>query len=235
MLAVWGPPTFDRLRLLWVQRQCANFDFAQGTVIYDSNQSSAAGLLADAGNYVPLDDISIWPSHGVARREPPAWTSLKTLLFPSQGFWPPGPAAPKALVHRLRNRKGAERLVAVILSPESPNRPGSTTPFNNSSGHEIGIVSAIIRPGDWHAAPQWEGNGTFFRPGFERAKHVRVFAAALDPADPAHFTVDYEMDGQRGTIDGTFQDDGDVTYKIRSGPATGPTPGSAPRTSGSSP
>jgi hypothetical protein len=85
---------------------------------------------------------------------------------------------------------------------------------------EIGIVSAIVRPGDWHADPQWEGNGTFFKLGFERVNRLRVFAAVLDPTDPAHFAFDYEMDGQRGTIDGRYQDDGDVTYTVRSGPAS---------------
>jgi hypothetical protein len=229
-LVEWGPTTYDRCRLLWVQRQCADFEFPAGAVVYDSDQQAGKALLADSANYVALDDTSIWPTAAVARREPRCWTSLKLILFPGQSFWPPGPAAPKALVRRLRNRQGSERLVAVIVSPEFPGGPTNAEPSRG-----VGLIAAIIRPGDWHALPQWDGNGTFFKPGFEKARRLRVFAATADPADPAHFTLDYEMDGQRGTIDGTFQDDGDVTFKIRSGPATPPappTPGSAPRISG---
>jgi hypothetical protein len=216
----WGPSTTRRLRLIWVQRQCASFEYPAGAVVYDSDQQAGKGLMADAANYVALDDTHVWPTSGVARREPECWTSLKSILFPGQSFWPPGPAAPKALVHLLRNKKGAERLVAVIVAPESSNRPGTLPRSFVADTREIGLVAAIIRPGDWHAAPQWEGNGTFFKPGFERAKRLRFFAAAVDPGDPARFSLDYEMDGVRGTVDGTFGDDGDVTFAIRSGPAT---------------
>lgn len=232
-LVEFGPTTYERSRLLWVQRQCGNFDFPTGAVIYDSDQRAGNALLADSANYVPLDDTSIWATPAVGRREPGCWKSLKSILFPGQNFWPPGPSAPKALVHLLRNRQGAERLVAIIVSPESPMRPGSNAdPSTPLVPRDIGLVSAIIRPGDWHALPQWDGNGSFFKAGFEKARRLRIFAGVADPADPAHFTLDYEMDGQRGTIDGRFQDDGDVGFTIRSGPATHPTLESGSRTSG---
>ncbi len=217
LVVQWAPSAFTRARLLWVQHRVAAFEYPAGAVVYDSDRTAGQSLLADPANYVALDDTSVWPTRAVARREPPPWASMKSILFAGQTFWPPGPAAPKVLVHRLRNARGAERLIAIIVAPESA-RTRQATPATGQG--ELGLVAAVIRPGGWDAAPQWEGNGTFFKANFGAAKRLRFFAATVDPADRARFTVPYEIDGQKGAIDGKYQDDGDVTFAVRSGPAT---------------
>jgi hypothetical protein len=233
----WLPDLVTRVRLVWIQGRCATFAYAPGAVIYDSDPASRAALLKDADSYVALDDTSIWVAPAVARREPAPWTNLKTVLFGSRQFWPPGPAAPKALVHGLRNGLGQEAIVAIIIAPDVPGRSTPrrwpTAPVDpdapQPTGKTLGVVAAIVLPGDRNNRPSWDGNGTFLHGNFDPTRRLRFFAAQLDPLNPAHFTVGYEMDGQAGTIDGTYQVDGDVVMTLRDGPAKtaqdSPTPG----------
>ncbi|HEY7118933.1 MAG TPA: hypothetical protein VH475_20250 [Tepidisphaeraceae bacterium] len=219
--AEWVPSAVERLRLLRVQDRCATFDFPPDVVIFDSDPARRAALLADARNYVALDDTSVWPTQAVARREPDCWTSLKQIVFGTRQFWPPGPGAPKALVHRLRNGRGQERLVAVIVAPSTPGRAALAAPSRLIPRVELGLVAALIQPAtDWDAPPRWDGNGTFFKVNIQAGQRLRIYAGHVDPNDPSRFMIGYEMDGQPGTIDGRFQDDGDVTLTVRDGPAT---------------
>ena len=231
----WLPDAVVRVRRAWVQDRCATFAYPAGAVIFDSDPANRAALLKDAADYVALDDTTIWLAPAVARREPAPWVNLKAILFGNRQFWPPGPAAPKALVHSLRNGMGQEALVAIIIAPDLPGRsvprrgfavdPDAPAP----SGKTLGVVAAIVRPGNRDNPPTWDGNGTFLHGNFDPTRRLRFFAAQLDPANPAHFTLPYEMDGQPGTIDGTYQVDGDVVMTIRDGPAKTtqdtPTPG----------
>jgi hypothetical protein len=216
-LAEHGPDTARRLRLLWVQGRCARFEFPAGTVIFDSDRAARAPLLANAEDYVALDDAQVWPVTGVARREPACWVSLKDILFAGRTFWPPGPPAPKVMVHLLTTADGKQqRLVAIIFAPAAP-LPPTASPIYPTPG--IGLVAAIVQPGTWDTPPRWDGNSEFLRANFETAKHLKFFAAQLDPKDPSRFTVRYEMDHQPGTVDGNLEDDGTVSLKIRDGPA----------------
>jgi hypothetical protein len=236
----WLPDLVTRVRLAWLQDRCATFTYPPATVIFDSDPANRAALLKDARNYVALDDTSIWLAPAVARREPVPWADLKTVLFGNRQFWPPGPASPKVLLHSLRNAIGQERLVAIIIAPDVPGRstprrwPAAATDLSATqpSGHTLGIVAALVRPGDRDNPPTWDGNGTFLHGDFDPARRLRFFAAQLDPANPAHFTLPYEIDGQPGTIDGTYQTDGDVVMTLRDGPAKTPqdlsTPGHLP-------
>lgn len=215
-LATHGPDAVQRMRLLWVQGRCARFDFPGGTVIFDSDSASRAGLLANPDDYVALDDSQVWPVTGVGRREPGCWASLKDILFAGRAFWPPGPTAPKAMVHRLRSANGLERLVAIIVAPSAPIAP-TASPVYPSPG--IGLVAAIVQPGTWDVPPRWDGNSAFLRAGFETARRLRFFAAQLDAQDASRFSIVYEMDGRAGTVDGQLEDDGNVSLKVRDGPA----------------
>ncbi len=46
---------------------------------------------------------------------------------------------------------------------------------------------------------------------------VRLYDGQPDPADESAFTIDYDLNGQRGTIDGKLGDDGAVTLTPRAG------------------
>lgn len=216
MLVQFGPDAFNRTRLLWVQSRCASFEFPKDTVVFDSDPSTNAALLADPDNYVAVTDAQVWPLTGVARREPDCWVSLKNILFAGRRFWPPGPAAPKAMVHLLRNRNGVERLVAIIVAPSPPPSPNANPIYSSPS---MGVVAAIVKPGDWNVSPRWDGNSTFLRDPFQAAHRLRFYSADLDPNDPGRFTLRYEMDGTKGMIDGKLEDDATVSLKLRDTPA----------------
>jgi len=46
---------------------------------------------------------------------------------------------------------------------------------------------------------------------------VRIYEGQPDPGDATHFTIDYDLNGQRGTIDGNLDDHEWVTFTPRSG------------------
>ena len=59
------------------------------------------------------------------------------------------------------------------------------------------------------AVPSHFGDGTSNGP------QLRLFAGQADPADESHFTIDYEVDGDRGTIDGWLRDTPDEREPVR--------------------
>jgi hypothetical protein len=55
---------------------------------------------------------------------------------------------------------------------------------------------------------------------------MRIVGAEVDVDDERHFTITYEMNGQRGTIDGWLLSGRAVTLEVRDGPLE--TPGLPP-------
>ena len=51
------------------------------------------------------------------------------------------------------------------------------------------------------------------------AKQFRLFNGQPDPADPSRFTIAYEVDGQRGTIEGRLDSEDKIKLRIMDGPA----------------
>jgi hypothetical protein len=54
-------------------------------------------------------------------------------------------------------------------------------------------------------------------------KSLRFYAGQADPKDPSHFTIDYDFDGQRGTIDGWLTDDDFLRIRPQAGEVEGGT------------
>ncbi len=221
----WGEPLAVGVRQAWVQSRCSTFEYPPETVIFESDPERRAGLLSGhPDEYADTADAAAWPVRAAVRREPACWASLKELLFNTRNFWPPGPAAPKVLVHRLRNSAGDSRLVAVLVAPTIPGRSmGSTGQGSTggvSTGRELQLVAAIVRESpDFTSPPRWDGNSGFLQAGFENARSLRFYAAQLDGKDPGRFSIRYEMDGQAGTIDGRLESDVSVSLTVRDGPA----------------
>jgi hypothetical protein len=70
----------------------------------------------------------------------------------------------------------------------------------------------------------------------DESDELTVYAGKIDPTDTSHVTVDYLLNGQRGTIDGWLQKDDTMLFYVRSGPAaTRPTQGFLSAPSPSSP
>jgi hypothetical protein len=49
----------------------------------------------------------------------------------------------------------------------------------------------------------------------------RFYAGQLDPADPSHFTIKYDLDAATGTIHGRLKDDGTVDLRPEQGTVSG--------------
>jgi len=61
--------------------------------------------------------------------------------------------------------------------------------------------------GDWeHGQVEFEPRWLF-----------RIYAGQVDPADPSHFTIAYEREAARGTIDGYLREDDRVEFVPRTG------------------
>ena len=46
---------------------------------------------------------------------------------------------------------------------------------------------------------------------------IRFFAGQIDPKDDSHFMIDYDVDGEPGTLDGYLRDEqgGEVTVELK--------------------
>jgi hypothetical protein len=208
LAAEYGPGLARQVRIQYVQSRVAGFEYSPGTVTYESHPARSVGE-----DEAALEDLTVWPNKAIGRREPGCWKSLKNILFPGQQFWPPGAPAPKAMVHRLRSSKGEERLVAIIVAP-----PGPRSGMSAGGGVQlVGMVAAIVAPADWGAEPLWMGNSEFFHPGFDPARPLKIYAGRVDAADPAKFSIPYELDGKAGAIEGRLDDDGEVRMKLKTG------------------
>lgn len=71
----------------------------------------------------------------------------------------------------------------------------------------------------WHWVPAADGKPPEIR--LDPKDQFRFYAGQPDSADPSHFTIDYDLDGKRGTIDGRLKDDGTVSLEPREGMRTG--------------
>ena len=65
----------------------------------------------------------------------------------------------------------------------------------------------------WTKTTSWENGRIEVEPG----QVMRFFAGQVDPADPSHFTIRYEMNGVVGWFDGWLRDDGNVVLEPRAG------------------
>jgi hypothetical protein len=106
-------------------------------------------------------------------------------------------------LHERRTAGGARRLVVLRRTP-----PG----WRQSWDIPLSFTATLIDPaGAWgrpvattalmaDAVPAAFGDGT---PG---GPSLRLYAGRADPEDESHFTIDYESDGTKGTLDGWLRD-----------------------------
>ena len=110
------------------------------------------------------------------------------------------------------------RLIAAACQTDGTKEPrprkGETTELLVAPGGDL------KRSAPWHWDPPADG-----QPGKVRVDPVnrfRFYAAQPDPADPSHFTIDYELDGERSRIHGRLKDDGVVEFKPDAGTVNPP-------------
>lgn len=189
--------------------------------------------------------FAAWPR--AARALPPA--ALDDPPAGSVRFTP-GDEDAIALLHGRRAPSGAERLVVVVVSgrqelnvkngqiDQGPPDEGWSRPVKKyqsltaslfapgegeTPGRELTgrSTSLLIHPEADPLVTQWTYTP---RPGIfdvPRRDRLRVFAGQPDPADAAHFTIAYDVDGQPGVIHGRLKDDDTVELRPTTGTVVG--------------
>ena len=90
---------------------------------------------------------------------------------------------------------------------------------NETSSHPMPVrrgTSLTVKTGAGDRVPITWIDGTL-RPNLSPGSGVRFYAGLPDPADPSHFTVEYEVAGTRGLIDGWLTDDDFLRIVPRTG------------------
>jgi hypothetical protein len=107
-----------------------------------------------------------------------------------------------AFLHERASPDGGRRLVAVDL-------------FGGGAGGSISLLATVIEPAAGAGAiatiTRGDGQTIALAPGDK----LRVFAGQPDPNDASHFTIDYDLNGVRHTLDGWVVDDSEIKIESR--------------------
>jgi len=114
----------------------------------------------------------------------------------------------------------ADRTLRLMASPCLPGggdkpitlvKDGRTTLLVHPEGENLSI--------NWAFTPGANGHGEQF--DLKMPDVFRFYAGQPDPADPSHFTIDYDLNGQRGTIHGYLRNDDSIQLKPAAGKTVG--------------
>jgi hypothetical protein len=205
----WLPVLKLRAQLLYWQHRCMTYTAGPDAVVYDDLREAKSPVPQSVSGVVPQPWARFYALHS-----PPGFRSKATLFL-----------------HRRVRPDGAERLVAVdlFLVPSSPQsiaaaavrvfEPGSLTrvPRTSSSPNPSANFSLI---GGAHTVTSDVFYTPTVQPKATPPMSLRFFAGQPDPADPSHFTIDYEDPAGRHTLDGWLQNDDTVLLQPRRPPTT---------------
>jgi hypothetical protein len=223
----YGPPVYHQSRLLYLQHRCLTYSPPADQVVYDEDSPTTAAHLADPAYLaVPLNPA--W------MRQRPSTSTKAIAVRPApqlQDLLPHVPTvanltafgSPASLtnsatlfMHELKTPKGLRRLAIVVRSPAGYgpyNYPFDFFPVLFEPASLTGSLRPVavqqLRIIDWLGPA-----------GPPPSHNLRFYAGQLDPADPAHFTIAYDLEDGHGIVDGRLNDAGDdLRITIRSGPA----------------
>jgi hypothetical protein len=195
----WAPPAWNRARLLYVQRQCMRYAAPDGQLI-------CAEPLPYGGQTPPFTVAATDPncfSEFVGRGWGAAGTPIRVRAI-VQG--------PVLFLHERRSKSGVRRLVVVRRTP-----PGGRMSWDIPLSFNV----TLIEPAGLSGPPRMDGFDLpdavppRFGDGSPNPPLLRLFAGQPDPADESHFTIEYEVDADRGTIDGWLRDSQDASNPVR--------------------
>jgi hypothetical protein len=206
----WGPIAIQQFKdwqhqreLTKLQRACMTYTAPPDQVVYDDDPDRVSALAATDPEYKLFTRLEhttgVW-------RIPVTQENLNKFFssLPTQGA---------AFMHRRVTASGEERLIYVVLSAwEDYYRSNGTNDFN----HRVitrGMFAYTFKPGapDTPSTKGPTGMLTFGTIDLsDRRFPMRLYAGQPDPTDASRFTIDYELQGRRGTITGTLKNDGSV-------------------------
>jgi hypothetical protein len=192
----WRAEPWRRARMLYYQRQCEAYSPPADEVVFDNDPARSAALRAKPG-YVTQKNIDPRP---VFRTPPGCWNGYADAT--RVGVHEQG-GGTKAFLHERRTPRGERRLVVVEFFPFS------WTP----------VVAQAIETSPLAGRAEVRGylHSELFLDPQSPPRSLRIFAGQPDPADASRFTIVYEWDGRRGTIDGRLNDDDTIVLTDRDG------------------
>jgi len=202
-----------------------NYAMPGDVVAYEEEPAAAAQLLKSA-EYSPYT-LHRGPRYKIpgtpvqaAALLPSCWRSLAALAkLPTMSFFfvgsPSGTVAPAIIfLHERVSPGGHHRLVCVTYAPDTDSFQPDFI-----AGYDYDTCAAA--PATW-TRPIATTPRSYIIDVMSAYPHrpplVRVYAGQPDPADPAHFTVRYQMWGQEDVLDGSLRDDDQVTLTPRHPP-----------------
>jgi hypothetical protein len=169
----------ERARFLDGQRQCMTYAPPSDLVVLDTDPQRGTALAASDPRY-----------HYVNYERTGAMTWLRPSIRGKHPItlWEPGPA----FVHA-RSAKGAGRRIVGVDLAEA------------MLPDAMGFYVHVMKPATWLTDPRTVGRprpvGDFWF-SLTEGETIRVFAGQADANDPSHFTIEFDLSGRRGTIDG---------------------------------
>jgi hypothetical protein len=205
-------PVSRQVRLLYLQRQCLNYAPPADRIVSSDDPADLAALSNQPDHRVLVNQNGARPNFPrIVSYAPRCWNDFTCAYFPLLNHLQ---KAGIVFCHERTSRSGVRRLVIVergtgwahypynplnldvlLVEPASPTgRPTDRTPVYPNI-HYTGAIAIETAP-------------------------LRIYAGQPDPADPARFTIRYQVAGHEHLVEGRLNNDGkDVTLKFLTPPA----------------
>lgn len=203
----WGPAAVSHLKMLELQRRCLAYAPPE-RVMYDDDPRQVPRLLQTPG-FVPSHPAVQKPRGAFALYDNPVFQSYQQAVTGAGR-----PVAPAVFMHRLTSPGGNKRLVVVSFTLVPPGG----APFDQFVLRPaVEAPRSLVGAGGMVGGAAGPGGATGLEMFVAAGDRTRVMEGRADPADPAHFTIDYVHNDVAGTIDGWLNDDDTVTLGPRAG------------------
>jgi hypothetical protein len=192
-----APRLIRYTQTLHFQRQCLTYAAPGAQVVLETNPAEAKKLIVDPR-------YATDPSGAIAYLVPAQWTSLYASL--GSGFQTSG----TVFLHERVAPSGTRVLVGIDVNLISLNYVARTAATMGARILEPG--SAFRGPRMSMTATRGDGSQIQFDPETDR---LTIYAGQPDPNDASHFTIDYDLNGARHTLDGWVVDANEIKIESR--------------------
>jgi hypothetical protein len=186
--------------------------------VYEEDAAKGAALLKHA-DYVALPSAAVYFSQTALQTPVAGHQARAYRMWYQAAFGAAPPPSAILFLHELRTPAGIRRLVLVEREPQSVQplyAPFELRPTLYEPAPMTG-VPVQVPPSQIRLLP------INMPVSVLPPASLRFFVGQIDPSDPAHFTIAYEMTDGRGLIDGRLTDDAStVRFVVRDGPAQAP-------------